>query len=151
MAVYSRAEIAEKVKIRKARARGVCWQHFIYALVCEISADEFLVKLGCSQDPAERYAQLLTGIGLPSLMMFAHVRSQRRMYKLEAAYHREFEAHNSRREWFRFHVSEKPKFHEATKRLYQEVQGEPLVWSFIKETDVSPLRMRKRLWKALAA
>ena len=53
--------------------------------------------------------------------------------KIEKALHRDLKAYCTRGEWFRFPPGTKGAFHEATKRLYREVEGAPLEWFRISD------------------
>lgn len=109
----------------------------IYAIVCESSEQDFVVKIGVTSTPYERYMQLLCGIPFQSVMLHAMVGLKRRAYGLETQLHRLFSDRHMRGEWFKFGLQDKESFHETMKKAYLALTKEPLKWETITPEQVA--------------
>ena len=109
----------------------------IYAIVCESSEQDFVVKIGVTSTPYERYQQLLCGIPFESVMLHAVVGYKNRAYGLETQLHRLFADRHMRGEWFRFKLEDKEAFHETMRKAYLALTKGPLRWSQITPEQVA--------------
>ena len=110
------------------------WHWFVYLLVAENTATEFVVKVGASSDPLARYNALLCGMPFKSMLLYTPVRTRARMFGLESTLHRQLAGFHSRAEWFRVNNEDKSAFHAIVGRAYLDIQGEPLQW-FVLHDD----------------
>lgn len=109
----------------------------IYIIACECGEREFVVKIGVSSTPFERYAQLLPGIPFESIMMYSLVGWKKKTYKLESTLHKLFADHHTRGEWFKFSISDKEEFHKTLKAAYFAATKQELTWERILPEQVS--------------
>lgn len=110
----------------------------IYAVVCESGSDNFVVKIGVSSEPFNRYGQLLTAIPFKSVMLYAPVGARKRAYTLERILHRGFSSRNTKGEWFLFKLDEKQIFHDSFKEIYKRSVGKELAWEKITQDRLKP-------------
>lgn len=111
------------------------WYH-IYAIVCEMDEGEFVVKVGVSGDPYQRYWALLPGIPFKSVMLHASVGRRGSAYRAERDLHKLFAPLRTRGEWFRFPLSEKQVFHDACRQVYHNRAAKQLEWAKITEEEM---------------
>lgn len=109
----------------------------IYIIACESSEQEFVVKIGVSSTPYERYGQLLPGIPFDSIMKYALVGFKSKTYKLESTLHKIFAGHHTRGEWFKFSMADKEEFHKTLMAAYTAVTKLPIQWKRILPEEVS--------------
>lgn len=112
------------------------YEHWsIYALFCEISKEEAIVKIGMTSIIYDRLLALQAGISFPlSMCLHAPVGARGLTAQLEARLHRAFKNRNTRGEWFIFNTAnanDKKEFHETTKRLYERYVEQELAWKKI--------------------
>jgi hypothetical protein len=109
----------------------------VYALICDMGGDEFVVKIGVSKKPYQRYANLYTGLPFHSVMLHAYVGSRKKAFKLEKSLHQQFADRQTRGEWFKFKLSEKTIFHENFMTIYTQAIGKTLTWEKIFADNLS--------------
>lgn len=127
--------------------RQLKWR--IYAIVCETSEKEFVVKIGVTSTPYERYQTLLVGIPHKSVMLHALVGTKKKTYGLEAKLHQIFKERNMRGEWFRFSLEDKEQFHRIMKIEYLAATKKQLAWERIYPEQVSAYAEAVRQMKSL--
>ena len=117
----------------------------IYAIVAECSSNEFVVKIGVSSVPLERYASLSPGIPFHSIMIYAPVISKSKAFILENKLHKNFSDRNTVGEWFMFDINDKKVFHDEFKAIYAGITRRKLEWLTITRDDVKAYNKVKKV------
>lgn len=128
----------------------------IYAIAAQLPDRSFVVKIGMTGHPYDRYSALITGIPFPSAMRWSWVGMRSVVYVVETKIHQMFAERNTAREWFHFQAEEKQVLWDGMTAAVYACTEELPEWCGITEEQVTawaikrakppPPRVKKR-WR----
>lgn len=125
------------------------WKHHnhwsVYGIVLEPNPEEFLIKIGYSNDPIMRLASMMTAMPYQPALIQTPKLTAGYARALESSMHRCFRKNNTRGEWFLFGMDDKDWFNQESRRLWSEVSEEDFGWM-----GLGPARTREEVNKAIA-
>lgn len=116
----------------------------IYALAGEMPDGSFIVKIGMTSHPYDRYSSLITGMPFPSAMRWSWVGMRSVVYVVETKIHQLFADRNTAREWFHFQRDEKEVLWDGmTAAIFACTEALP-DWNGITEEQVMAWQVSRR-------
>lgn len=109
----------------------------IYAIAAELPDRSFVVKIGMTGFPYERYADLITAIPFPSAMKWSWVGMRAVAHVVEKTIHRQFDERNTAREWFHFQHAERKLLWEGIAAAVFACTDRLPDWQTITEEQVN--------------
>lgn len=115
----------------------------IYAIAAGMPDNSFVVKIGMTGCPHERYADLITGIPFPSAMKWSWVGMRSVAHIVEAKIHQLFADRNTAREWFHFQHGEKRLLLDGISAAFFACTDQLPDWQTITEEQITAFMQSK--------
>jgi len=132
---------------KSGRARAMAGTA-LYVIPCEMPKGEFVVKIGISEIPYQRFVTLLPGIPFPCVMRFTWIGGSALARRTEAELHSTFKSRNSAREWFLFGAHESDILWTTIRTQLVALRAPPPDWKTITTKQAYQFATQTRIKRA---